>query len=176
MTEGLLDDAGASALDTPAVVVDLDRMDERIASMAALMRERGIGLRPHAKTHKSIEVARRQIEAGAIGLTVATIGEAEVFADGGFTDLFIAYPLIAGGPKADRLRRLASRCILSIGADSIAGVEALAAAVKGATTSARILIEIDSGGARTGVRPELAGSIARHAGDCGFEEIGRAHV
>ena len=111
MTEGLLDDAQASALDTPAVVVDLDRMDARIASMAALMRERGIALRPHAKTHKSIEVARRQIEAGAVGLTVATIGEAEVFADAGFTDLFIAYPLIAGGPKADRLRRLASRCV-----------------------------------------------------------------
>ena len=91
MTEGLLDDAEASALDTPAVVVDLDRMDARVASMASLMRERGIALRPHAKTHKSIEVARRQIEAGAIGLTVATIGEAEVFADAGFTDLFIAY-------------------------------------------------------------------------------------
>ena len=158
MTEGLLDDAGASALDTPAVVVDLDRMDARIASMAALMRERGIALRPHAKTHKSIEVARRQIEAGAVGLTVATIGEAEVFADAGFTDLFIAYPLIAGGPKADRLRRLASRCVLSVGADSTAGIEALAAALKGATASARILVEIDSGGARTGVRPELAGS------------------
>ena len=111
MTEGLLDDAEASALDTPAVVVDLDRMDARIASMASLMRERGIALRPHAKTHKSIEVARRQIEAGAVGLTVATIGEAEVFADAGFTDLFIAYPLIAAGPKADRLRRLASRCV-----------------------------------------------------------------
>ena len=85
MTEGLLDDAGARALDTPAVVVDLDRMDARIASMAALMRERGIALRPHAKTHKSIEVARRQMAAGAIGLTCATIGEAEVFADAGFT-------------------------------------------------------------------------------------------
>ena len=172
MTEGLLDDGQASALDTPAVVVDLDRMDARIASMAALMRERGIALRPHAKTHKSIEVARRQIAAGAVGLTVATIGEAEVFADAGITDLFIAYPLIAGGPKADRLRRLASRCVLSVGADSTAGVEALAAAMKGATDSLRILIEIDSGGARTGVRPELAGSIARHARDCGFEVAG----
>jgi D-serine deaminase-like pyridoxal phosphate-dependent protein len=172
MTEGLLDDAEASALDTPAVVVDLDRMDARIASMASLMRERDIALRPHAKTHKSVEVARRQVEAGAVGLTVATIGEAEVFADAGFADLFIAYPLIAAGPKADRLRRLASRCVLSVGADSTAGVEMLAAALKGVTTSVRLLIEIDSGGARTGVRPELAGSLARHARDCGFEVVG----
>jgi len=172
MTEGLLDDARARALDTPAVVVDLDRMDARIASMASLMRERGIALRPHAKTHKSIEVARRQIDAGAVGLTVATIGEAEVFADAGLADLFIAYPLIASGPKADRLRRLASRCVLSVGADSTAGVEALAAALKGAATPPRILIEIDSGGARTGVLPELAGSLARHARDCGFEVVG----
>ena len=58
MTQGLIDDA-AGALDTPTVVVDLDRMDARIASMAGLMRERGIALRPHAKTHKSIAVARR---------------------------------------------------------------------------------------------------------------------
>src|SRR6476620_8758321 len=100
MTHGLIDDDGAGALDTPAVVVDLDRMDERIESMARLMRERGIALRPHAKTHKSIAVARRQIEAGAAGLTVATIGEAEVFAGAGLTDLFIAYPVIASGSKA----------------------------------------------------------------------------
>ena len=173
MTEGLLDDARRSALDTPAVVVDLDRMDARIASMAALMRERGIALRPHAKTHKSIEVARRQIEAGAVGLTVATIGEAEVFADAGFTDLFIAYPLIAGGPKADRLRRLASRCMLSVGADSTAGVEALAAAMKGADRPRRASSSRSTAAGRgPGVRPELAGSLARHARDCGFEVVG----
>jgi D-serine deaminase-like pyridoxal phosphate-dependent protein len=172
MTGGLLDDAEAGALDTPAVVVDVDRMDVRIASMAALMRDRGIALRPHAKTHKSIEVARRQVEAGAVGLTVATIGEAEVFADAGLTDLFIAYPLVTGGPKADRLRRLASRCTLSAGADSTAGLDALAAALTDAPTSLRVVIEIDSGGARTGVRPEMAGLLARHARDLGLEVAG----
>jgi D-serine deaminase-like pyridoxal phosphate-dependent protein len=172
MILGLLDDAQAGALDTPAVVVDLDRMDARIASMAALMRDRGIALRPHAKTHKSIEVARRQVEAGAVGLTVATIGEAEVFADGGFTDLFIAYPVIARGPKADRLRRLAARCTLTVGTDSVVGLESLAAAIAGAQVPLRVVIEIDSGGARTGVRPELAGSLARHATDLGLEVAG----
>jgi D-serine deaminase-like pyridoxal phosphate-dependent protein len=172
MTEGLLDDAAVAALDTPAVVVGLDRMDARIASMAAFMRDRGVALRPHAKTHKSVEVARRQIAAGAVGLTVATIGEAEVFADGGITDMFIAYPLVADGPKADRLRRLAGRCTLSVGADSTAGLDLLAAAVSGAAAPLRVVVEIDSGGARTGVRPEAAGSLARYATDLGLEVTG----
>jgi D-serine deaminase-like pyridoxal phosphate-dependent protein len=170
MTHGLLDDAEAGGLDTPVVVVDLDRMDARIASMARLMRDRGIALRPHAKTHKSIEVARRQIEAGAVGLTVATIGEAEVFADAGFTDLFIAYPVVASGPKADRLRRLAARCALSVGVDSTAGLDVLAAAAQGAPL--RVVIEIDSGGGRTGVRPESAGALARHARGLGLDVTG----
>ena len=119
MTQGLLDEDEVAALETPVVVVDLDRTDSRIAAMAATMRDRGIALRPHAKTHKSVEIARRQVAAGAAGLTVATIGEAEVFADAGLTDLFIAYPVIARGPRADRLRRLASRSTLSVGADSV---------------------------------------------------------
>ena len=105
--------------------------------MAAAMRERGVALRPHAKTHKSLEFARRQVAAGAVGLTVATIGEAEVFADGGFDDLFIAYPVIAAGPKAERLVRLAERCSLSVGADSVVGVEALAAAFAGRAAGRR---------------------------------------
>jgi D-serine deaminase-like pyridoxal phosphate-dependent protein len=104
MLYGLLDDSVVTTLDTPAVVADLDRVDARIARMAGLMADRGVALRPHAKTHKSVGFARRQIEAGAVGLTVATIGEAEVFADAGFDDLFIAYPVIAQGPKAARLR------------------------------------------------------------------------
>ncbi len=84
-------------LDTPAVVIDIDRVQARIDGMAAAMRERGVALRPHAKTHKSLEIGRRQVAAGAVGLTVATIGEAEVFAAGGIDDLFIAYPVIAAG-------------------------------------------------------------------------------
>ena len=119
MTEPFLADPAIATLDTPVVVIDLDRVEERIASMAAAMRERGIALRPHAKTHKSIELARRQLAAGATGLTVATLGEVEVFADAGIDDLFVAYPLIANGPKAGRLRALAERCRLAVGVDSV---------------------------------------------------------
>jgi D-serine deaminase-like pyridoxal phosphate-dependent protein len=152
--------------------VDLDRLGANIERMAAVMRERGVALRPHAKTHKSLEVARRQVAAGAVGLTVATIGEAEVFADGGIEDLFIAYPVHARGPKAERLRRLAARCHLSVGVDSAEGVERLAAGLRGSAAAVRVLIEIDCGGRRSGVLPEWAGGLARHAADAGLSVTG----
>jgi len=160
-----------AALETPVVLVDVDRVDANISRMATFMRQRGVALRPHAKTHKSLAVARRQLAAGAVGLTVATVGEAEVFAAGGIEDLFIAYPVIAVGARSERLRRLASTCRLSVGVDSITGVEALAAAFRGATP-ARVLIEIDSGGARSGVLPEMAGTLAGQAAVLGLDVAG----
>jgi hypothetical protein len=171
MTEAWLNEDGRRELDTPAVVLDLDRVDGNIARMAAAMRDRGVALRPHAKTHKSLEVARRQLAAGAVGLTVATIGEAEVFAEGGIDDLFIAYPLLPVGPKVERLRRLADRCRLAVGADSVEGIEALASTFRG-PSAPRVLIEIDAGGARSGVRPEDAGVMARRAADRGLDVVG----
>ncbi len=100
------------SLDTPAVVVDLDRVDARIDGDGRVhARLAGVALRPHAKTHKSLEIGRRQIAAGAGGLTVATIGEAEVFADAGIDDLFIAYPGHRHRRRRPtRLRELAERC------------------------------------------------------------------
>ena len=169
MMRGFLDDQTTATLDTPAVVVDLDRVDARIGAMADLMRQRGVALRPHAKTHKSLAFGRRQLAAGAVGLTVATIGEAEVFADGGVEDLFIGYPVIARGPKAERLRQLADRCRLAIGVDSVTGIEVVASAFAGRTGSApELVIEVDVGGARTGVRPDGVRELAQAAGARGL--------
>jgi D-serine deaminase-like pyridoxal phosphate-dependent protein len=171
MMRGFLDDQTTASLDTPAVVVDLDRVDARIGAMAELMRERGVALRPHAKTHKSLAFARRQLAAGAVGLTVATIGEAEVFADDGVDDLFIAYPVIADGPKAERLRRLAGRSRLAIGVDSVTGIEGVASAFAGRTGTVSapvVVIEVDVGGARTGVRPEGVLALAQAAEERGL--------
>lgn len=92
---------------TPALVVDVDGMERNISRLAAAARAGGFAVRPRAKAHKCLEIADRQIGAGAAGLTVATVGEAEVFARGGATDLFIAYPLWVDDSKARRLRRLA---------------------------------------------------------------------
>src|SRR5437868_10470875 len=89
-------------LDTPALLVDLDRMEANLDRMAARCREAGVRLRPHTKTHKTPQIARLQVEHGATGLTVAKVGEAEVMAGAGFDDLFIAYPVL-GDQKYERL-------------------------------------------------------------------------
>jgi D-serine deaminase-like pyridoxal phosphate-dependent protein len=161
-------------LETPALLLDLDIMEANLAAMAARLRDRGITLRPHAKTHKSAHVARRQLDHGAAGLTVATIAEAEAFARHGFTDLFIAYPVVARGIKADRLAGLARRVKLRVGVDSVAGAQALAGALTraDAPAPAEVLIEIDSGHHRTGVPPTAAGELAAACRSLGLDVAG----
>ncbi|MDP9302199.1 MAG: alanine racemase, partial [Actinomycetota bacterium] len=92
-------------LDTPSLVVDLDTLERNIDRMSDVARAAGVRLRPHTKTHKSPEIARMQVDAGATGLTVAKLGEAEVMADAGFDDVLIAFPLV-GERKLERLRAL----------------------------------------------------------------------
>jgi len=161
-------------LDTPSLVIDLDVVERNAARVAAEMTERGIALRPHAKTHKSIELGRIQLAHGAVGLTVGNLGEAEVFAGAGFTDLFIAYPIWAVGDKAARLRALHAddRLDLSVGFDSVAGAERLAAATAGLPRRLPVLLELDPGNRRTGARPEDAGAIATAAERAGLEVRG----
>jgi D-serine deaminase-like pyridoxal phosphate-dependent protein len=167
-TSPRLDPAAAGTIDTPALLIDIDRLAAAIDGMATGLAERGVALRPHAKTHKSLEVGRRQVAAGAVGLTVGTIGEAEVFAAGGFDDLFIAYPLVPRGPKASRLRAVAGQCRLTVGLDSMAGARAIADALGDAAGTVGVLIEVDSGGRRSGVRPGDAGTLAEAAAGLGL--------
>jgi D-serine deaminase-like pyridoxal phosphate-dependent protein len=150
-------------IDTPAVVVDLDVVEHNVATMAAEMARRGVRLRPHAKTHKSIPIARLQLEAGATGLTVGTLGEAEVFAAAGFDDIFIAYPIWASAGKGERIRSLAEAVRLSIGVDSPEGATRLGEAVRGVAARPEILIEVDSGELRTGVTSAEAAVETAHA-------------
>jgi D-serine deaminase-like pyridoxal phosphate-dependent protein len=148
-------------LETPRLVVDHDVLERNLVAMADRARDHGLALRPHAKTHKCLEIARRQVALGAVGLTVATVGEAELFADAGFTDLFIAYPVWAAGSRGPRLRALAERVALRVGADSVEGVEVLAPALVG--TEAEVVVEVDSGHHRTGVSPRSAQGVATAA-------------
>lgn len=157
--------------DTPYLVVDERRLEANLAAMAEHARALGVALRPHAKTHKAPEIARRQLAHGAIGLTVATVGEAEVFADAGIDDLFIAYPIWAVGPRAERLRALAGRVRLRVGADSIESVRMLAAAVHAGVEDAAALaiaVEVDSGHHRSGIAPERAAEVAAAALEAGL--------
>ena len=153
-----------AGLDTPSLVVDLDVVEANARRLQAALDARGVALRPHVKTHKSVALARIQLDAGARGLTVGTVGEAEVFAAAGMADLFIAYPVWAEGSKASRLRTLHDTTGLAVGVDSVAGADRLAAAVAGSRRPLRVLIEIDSGGHRTGVAtPEEAVAVAAAA-------------
>ena len=160
-------------IDTPALVVDLDVVDANNRRLIDHLSTRGVALRPHFKTHKSVAIARMQLEAGAQGITVGTLGEAEVLAGAGIDDIFLAYPLWAVGPKAARLRTLHERSPISVGIDSVAGAERLAAAVDGIGPPLRVLVEIDSGGRRTGLgTPDGARSVAEGARALGLDVVG----
>src|SRR5262249_39403710 len=129
--------------------------------------------RPHAKTHKSPAVAARQLAAGATGLTVATVSEAEVFARAGFDDLFLAYPLYVTAAKGARLRSLLEIVTLTIGVDSPDSARALAAQVpRSQRGRVRVLVELDSGQHRSGVQPDQAGRLAEEVGHTGLEVAG----
>ena len=138
-------------LETPCVVVDLDIVAGNIRRLATESQERGVALRPHVKTHKSVALARMQLDAGAAGIAVGTVGEAEVMAAGGIDDIFIAYPIWAAGARGERIAALHRAVTLSVGIDSVEGAESLARAVEGAHRPLSVLVEIDSGHHRTGI-------------------------
>ena len=149
-------------LDTPALIVDLDRLEGNIARWAAFARQAGVRLRPHGKTHKCVEIAQRQLGAGAVGLTLAKIGEAEVMASSGIRDIFLAYEVI-GGPKLARLQALARTARIRVGVDSEGGADALDKAAREAGLVFDVLIEVDTGLGRCGVPPgEALQALARH--------------
>lgn len=156
---------------TPYLAIDLERMQANIARVADAATARGVALRPHAKTHKCIEIGRMQLAAGAAGLSVATVGEAEVFAAAGLDDLFIAYPLWIDPDRAARLSAMVARgAAISVGADSAAGVERLARA--GLAGRVAVRVEVDAGHHRSGCDPDDAGEVAAAAANAGFEVEG----
>lgn len=150
--------------DTPAVVVDATVVRDNISRMAAMARDGGKDLRPHAKTHKMLEVARMQLDAGAAGLQVAKLGEAEVFLDSGVTDLFIGYPVVGAG-KVARLLELAERVRVSVGLDSLEVATPIGQAAHARGVIIPVLLELNTGLDRVGALPneeavELALRIA----------------
>jgi D-serine deaminase-like pyridoxal phosphate-dependent protein len=166
-----------AGLRTPATLVFLERLDRNLAEMAAFAGAAGVRLRPHAKTHKCLEIARRQMALGAGGITVATVGEAEILttpspaaAAGGpdVTDVFIAYPLWVAEDVVPRLRTISDRARVTIGADSSAAMKRLAPLAG----QVAIMIEVDCGLARTGVPPASAASVAEEADRAGLEVAG----
>jgi D-serine deaminase-like pyridoxal phosphate-dependent protein len=142
-------------LPTPIAVIDLDRMEANIARLAGYAREHGIALWPHAKTHKMPPIARMQLAAGAAGLTVAKVGEAEVMAGHGLGPLLLHYPIF-GAEAWRRLAEVAGSTDLTVAVDSYEAAEPMAAALAAAGVSAEVLVEIDVGLHRTGVASAAA--------------------
>ena len=150
---------------TPAVVVDLDVVERNLTRMSSYCHSHQLGLRPHTKTHKSIEAAAMQLQLGAIGLTVAKVGEAEVMTASGTKQILVAHPIV-GRAKIERLAVLAKELRIIIAVDSLRAAEGLARVACKEGVTFDVLIEFDSGSQRCGV---AAGKEAKTLG----EQIGK---
>jgi D-serine deaminase-like pyridoxal phosphate-dependent protein len=142
-----------SDLETPAVVVDLDVMERNLSRMADYCRRKNLSLRPHTKSHKIPELAKRQIAHGARGITVAKIGEAEVMLNAGITDILIAYPIVGRG-KAEKLADLAARANMTVALDSLEVARAISNEANKKNARVGILVELDVGFGRCGLADE----------------------
>lgn len=145
----------ASAIDTPALVLDLDAMERNLVRMATFTRETGLRLRPHAKMHKSAQLAKLQMTLGAVGVCVQKAEEAERLAAAGVSDIYISNEVVSP-LKLERVAALSERMAasggqLSIAVDSVQGVDQLAQALKGARHKINVLVELDVGHGRCGI-------------------------
>ncbi len=152
-------------LDTPALLVDLDKLQANIQDMAALAAQQGVNLRPHTKTHKCPEIARMQLAAGAAGITCAKLGEAEVMARAGIDDILIAYEIV-GSQKIQRLIKLGRKIRVMVAVDHFTTARQLNQAFADAGQTLNVLIEVNTGQNRCGVLPgeetlQLAQQISR---------------
>lgn len=141
-----------SEIETPAIVVDLDIMERNLQRVADYARANDLRLRPHTKTHKIPALARKQMDMGAVGVTVAKVGEAEVMLAANPAELYVAYPVI-GHRKLERLMEVARKTKLTVGLDSEFAARQLSDAARQAQVEIAVLAEVDVGLHRVGVAP-----------------------
>jgi D-serine deaminase-like pyridoxal phosphate-dependent protein len=158
---------------TPAVAIDLDRVERNINRLQTACDQVGVANRPHIKTHKSPMIATMQREAGAAGITCQKLGEAEVMADAGFPEILISYNIL-GEEKVGRLAALMRQTTMIVCVDNPVSVQAAAEAAKKAERTLQVLVECDTGRKRAGVETPseavaLAGMIS---GTTGLEFAG----
>ena len=154
-------------------MIDLDAMDGNIAEMAQVARAAGVNLRPHTKTHKSPEIAALQVAAGARGITVAKVGEAEVMADAGLDDILVAYPIV-GEMKLRRLREVMERARVRVSLDSVEVAKGLGRLGMERGTPVEVFVEVDTGQHRLGRPPgePTAALVLEVARVSGVEVVG----
>jgi D-serine deaminase-like pyridoxal phosphate-dependent protein len=158
------------APDTPYLSIDGAKMRRNILKMSEIARTNAVDLRPHVKTHKIPAIARKQIQAGAVGITVAKISEAEVMADGGISDIFVAYPLVTE-EKIRRAIALTRRVRLIVGVDSLEGARRLSRVAEAEDQALEVRLEVDTGLRRTGIPYEDAAELARSIGSLSNLEL-----
>ncbi len=160
-TPSSLEPRQIAELETPAPLVDLDRLAQNLDRMAAYSALHGLALRPHVKTHKSPRIAAEQMRLGAVGLTCATPREAEVMSDVAH-DILVAYPII-GAPKLARLVALPANEHITVAVDSITAIDQLADAAREGGREIAVYVELDLGMHRVGVpNVDEAIALARH--------------
>lgn len=146
-------------LDTPTLLLDLEKLQQNMEETARFASKSNVKLRPHIKTHKSVKIAQMQLESGAVGITVAKIGEAEVMAAAGIKDILIAYP-ISGEQKIERVVQLLEKGVqLKVSVDSLEQLRYLQKGLEGTPFKLEVWIKVNSGLNRCGVEPggEAAG-------------------
>jgi len=141
-------------IETPALVVDLDAYEQNMDVMAATVAKHGVRFRPHAKTHKSPEIALEQIARGAVGVCCQKVSEADVMVHGGVADVLVSNEIV-GRSKLLRLAQLAKQARISVCADDLGNIAELSAAASHENVELTVLVEIDVGGGRCGVPPEM---------------------
>lgn len=161
-----------AAIPTPALILDLDAFEHNVARMAEHCKVNGLGLRPHAKTHKSVTIAKAQIAAGALGQCCAKLGEAEAMAAGGIESILITSPVVTVGGIARLMALNAKLPDLMVVVDNPENGRALAAAAAEAKRSLKVLVDLDVGLHRTGIRPgDEATSLAELLDAAEFLEL-----
>ncbi|MEM6762924.1 MAG: alanine racemase, partial [Pseudomonadota bacterium] len=152
-------------IQTPALILDLDVMEQNLAAMAASCRALGVDVRPHGKAHKTPELALRQIAHGAVGICCQKVSEAEAFVRGGVEDVLVANE-VSDPQKIDRLARLARMAAVAVCVDDAAAVADLSRSAVAHGAQIRVLVEIDAGSGRCGVRPgDAAVALAQAVAD-----------
>src|SRR5215470_6420405 len=153
-------------IDTPALLVDLDALEGNIARMAQVMERSPARLRPHAKSHKCAEIAKRQIAAGAVGVCAQKVSEAEALVSGGVADVLVTNEIV-GAQKTARLARLAREARVAVLADDARNVAELDSAARAERVRVEVLVEVDVGAHRCGVPPgEPALALAKGIAGC----------
>src|ERR1700733_9375032 len=150
-----------SELPTPAALLDLEIVENNLRRAIGTCRTHGVAYPPHIKTHKMPVLARKQVEAGAIGITCAKVSEAEVMAAGGLQDIFVANCLVDRN-RFERLMRLARAHRIRVGVDSLEGAVAMSKFFASQGRPMDVVLEIDTGHHRCGVLPEAAPDLAKH--------------